>query len=109
MPTRTQPISFRTHTIHSPERGSFSNLPEKMARHRSGKAKPMLRMKKVKNPTHTDPELATHVSKPRIKGPMQGAATTPRVKPIKRLPKYPAWGFEIIRAMPLGKRSSQNP
>ena len=89
MPTSTQPISFRTQSIHSPERGSFSIFPEKMARRKRGSPNPRLRVKKMRNPNQGEPMPATQVSKPRTKGPIQGAATNPRVNPINNVPKYP--------------------
>jgi hypothetical protein len=80
-------MSFLTQIIQPPERGSFSNCPENIARKKSGKPSPRLKVKKTKNPIQGLPILATQVSNPRTKGPIQGAATTPRVAPIKRVPK----------------------
>ena len=65
-------MSFRTHTIHSPDRGNFSRLPENMARINRGRPRPRLRVKKTRNPSNGDPRLATQVSNPRTKGPMHG-------------------------------------
>ena len=45
--------------------------------------------KENQKPNQGFPMPATQVSSPSTKGPMQGAATTPRVRPMNRLPKYP--------------------
>ena len=49
-PTSTQPMSFRTQIIHSPERGSFSRLPLNMARKNRGNPSPRLRAEKHREP-----------------------------------------------------------
>jgi len=41
----------------------------------------------MRKPNQGEPILATQVSKPKTKGPIQGAATNPKVKPINRVPK----------------------
>ena len=87
--TSTQPMSFLTQIIQPPERGSFFSCPENMARKKRGSPRPRLKVKKITNPSQGLPMLATQVRSPSTKGPMQGAATTPRVRPINRLPKYP--------------------
>ena len=86
IPTNTHPMSFRTHSIHSPDRGSFSRLPEKMAR-KTGQPQTQAQREKDQKSQPRSPTLATQVSSPSTKGPMHGAATTPRVRPMNRLPK----------------------
>ena len=44
-------MSLRTQSIHSPERGSFSRLPENMARKNKGSPNPRLRVKKTRKPS----------------------------------------------------------
>ena len=80
-------MSLRTQSIHSPDRGSLSRLPEKRARINRGNPNPRLSVKKTRKPSQGEPMEATQVKSPSTNGPIQGAATTPRVRPINRLPK----------------------
>lgn len=50
-----------------------------MASRKSGKPRPKIKVKKITNPSHGLPMLATQVRRANTKDPMQGAATTPRV------------------------------
>ena len=99
----------RTQTIHAPARGSRSSRPLKSARKSRKRPSPRLSVKKTVNPRRALPLLATHVSSPSTKGPMQGAATIPIVRPMKILPKKPAKDFDAERVSPDGRRSSQKP
>ena len=44
-----------------------------------------------------------------MNGPKHGAATIPRVRPIKKVPKYPPKLFEATRVRPEGILSSHRP
>jgi hypothetical protein len=83
--------------------------PEKSASTKSGNPRPRLRVKKITNPSHGLPRLATQVRSPSTKGPMHGAATTPSVSPMKKLPKSPVNDRDAIRARLPGRRISQTP
>ena len=103
MPRRTQPMSRRTQFIHSPDLGSFASWPENIASTNKGVPKPRLRVKKMTNPISGSPNVATQVKSPSTKGPMQGAATTPKVMSHEKRAKKSRVGFGGRLGQPKGK------